>query len=92
MFNEKRMNRKDGENMFSLGIRKLVVISLAGGIFLLGNIWLVYRTSEFDARITPKQTGVLDRAVSPLSTKVMDNDTRISGAAGGHWFKSSTAH
>ena len=27
--------------MFSLGIRKLVVISLVGGIFLLGNIWLV---------------------------------------------------
>ena len=27
--------------MFGLGIRKLVVISLVGGIFLLGNIWLV---------------------------------------------------
>ncbi len=27
--------------MFSLGIRKLVVISLVGGVFLLGNIWLV---------------------------------------------------
>ena len=27
--------------MFSLGIRKFVVISLVGGIFLLGNIWLV---------------------------------------------------
>ena len=27
--------------MFSLGIRKLVVTSLVGGIFLLGNIWLV---------------------------------------------------
>ena len=27
--------------MFSLGIRKLVVLSLVGGIFLLGNIWLV---------------------------------------------------
>ena len=27
--------------MFSLGIRKLVVFSLVGGIFLLGNIWLV---------------------------------------------------
>ena len=27
--------------MFSLGIRKLVVVSLVGGIFLLGNIWLV---------------------------------------------------
>ena len=27
--------------MFSLGIRKLVVISLVGGTFLLANIWLV---------------------------------------------------
>ena len=27
--------------MFSLGIRKFVVLSLVGGIFLLGNIWLV---------------------------------------------------
>ena len=27
--------------MFSLGIRKLVVVSLVGGIFMLGNIWLV---------------------------------------------------
>ena len=27
--------------MLSLGIRKLVVISLVGGIFLLGNIWFV---------------------------------------------------
>lgn len=26
--------------MFNLGIRKLVVLSLVGGIFLLGNIWL----------------------------------------------------
>ena len=27
--------------MFSLGIRKLVVISLIGGIFLLGNVWFI---------------------------------------------------
>lgn len=27
--------------MLSLGIRKLLVLSLVGGIFLLGNIWLV---------------------------------------------------
>ena len=27
--------------MFSLGIRKVVVISLVGGIFLLGNAWFV---------------------------------------------------
>ena len=27
--------------MFSLGIRKLVVLALVGGIFLIGNIWLV---------------------------------------------------
>ena len=27
--------------MFSLGIRKTVVLSLAGGIFLLGNVWFV---------------------------------------------------
>jgi len=46
MFDEKRINRKDGENMFSLGIRKLVVISLVGGIFLLGNIWLVVNWLE----------------------------------------------
>jgi len=32
--------------MFSLGIRKLVVISLVGGIFLLGNIWLVVNWLE----------------------------------------------
>jgi len=27
--------------MFSLGIRKVTVIALIGGIFLLGNLWLV---------------------------------------------------
>jgi len=27
--------------MLSLGIRKLLVLSLVGGIFLLGNVWLV---------------------------------------------------
>ncbi len=27
--------------MFSLGIRKLLVLSLVGSVFLLGNIWLV---------------------------------------------------
>ena len=27
--------------MFSLGIRKFVVISLIGGVFLLGNLWFV---------------------------------------------------
>ncbi len=27
--------------MLSLGIRKLLVLSLVGGIFLFGNIWLV---------------------------------------------------
>ena len=27
--------------MFSLGVRKLVIVSLAGGIFLLGNMWLI---------------------------------------------------
>ena len=27
--------------MFSLGTRKIVIVSLAGGIFLLGNMWLV---------------------------------------------------
>jgi len=27
--------------MFSLGIRKFAVISLIGGIFLLGNLWFV---------------------------------------------------
>ena len=27
--------------MLSLGIRKLLVLSLLGGVFLLGNIWLV---------------------------------------------------
>ena len=32
--------------MFSLGIRKLMVISLVGGIFLLGNIWLVVNWLE----------------------------------------------
>jgi hypothetical protein len=46
MFIEKRTSRKDSANMFSLGIRKLVVISLIGGIFLLGNIWLVVNWLE----------------------------------------------
>lgn len=32
--------------MLSLGIRKLLVLSLAGGIFLLGNIWLVVNRLE----------------------------------------------
>ncbi len=32
--------------MFSLGIRKFVVISLVGGVFLLGNIWLVVNWLE----------------------------------------------
>ena len=27
--------------MLSLGIRKLLVLSLVGGVFLLGNVWLV---------------------------------------------------
>ncbi len=27
--------------MLSLGIRKILVLSLVGGVFLLGNIWLV---------------------------------------------------
>ena len=27
--------------MLSLGIRKIMILSLVGGIFLLGNIWLV---------------------------------------------------
>ena len=27
--------------MFSLGIRKTIVLSLVGGIFLLGNVWFV---------------------------------------------------
>ena len=27
--------------MLSLGIRKILILSLVGGIFLLGNIWLV---------------------------------------------------
>jgi len=27
--------------MLSLGIRKILVLSLIGGIFLLGNVWLV---------------------------------------------------
>ena len=27
--------------MLSLGIRKILVLSLVGGIFLLGNVWLV---------------------------------------------------
>jgi hypothetical protein len=27
--------------MFSLGIRKFVVISLMGGVFLLGNVWFI---------------------------------------------------
>ena len=46
MFDEKLITGKDGENMFSLGIRKLVVISLVRGIFLLGNIWLVVNWRE----------------------------------------------
>ena len=27
--------------MLSLGIRKILILSLVGGVFLLGNIWLV---------------------------------------------------
>jgi len=27
--------------MLSLGIRKILVLSLVGGVFLLGNVWLV---------------------------------------------------
>ena len=27
--------------MLSLGIRKMLILSLVGGIFLLGNVWLV---------------------------------------------------
>ena len=46
MFDEKLITGKDDENMFSLGIRKLVVISLVRGIFLLGNIWLVVNWRE----------------------------------------------
>ena len=41
MVDGRHVSRKDGENMFSLGIRKLMVIALVGGIFLLGNVWLV---------------------------------------------------
>ena len=32
--------------MLSLGIRKTLVLSLVGGIFLLGNIWLVVNWLE----------------------------------------------
>ena len=40
--------------MLSLGIRKLLVIGLIGGIFLLGNIWLVVNWLE--------EKGVIDWA------------------------------
>ncbi len=32
--------------MFSLGIRKVTVIALIGGIFLLGNLWLIVNWLE----------------------------------------------
>lgn len=40
--------------MLSFGIRKLVVIGLVGGIFLLGNIWMVVSWLE--------EKGVIDWA------------------------------
>ena len=32
--------------MFSLGVRKVIVIALIGGIFLLGNFWLMVNWLE----------------------------------------------
>ena len=32
--------------MLSLGIRKILVLSLVGGVFLLGNVWLVVNWLE----------------------------------------------
>ncbi|MDP6545700.1 MAG: hypothetical protein QGH60_17080 [Phycisphaerae bacterium] len=72
------MKIRDKENLFN------AAESPQNGAYFPSFLGLLKRTSEFDARTTPKQTRVLDRTISSLSSKAMDNGGWIYGAAGGH--------